>query len=142
MELWRLYRSAHGPGLDGAGGLYAAGRWHDIGSRVVYFGAGPAIVALEKLAHIDPAIFPTDLVLARFEGDLSQEALTGFNFRDFHNLAKTRACGKAFLKSRAACVLRIPSVVIPEEYNLLVNSLHPDAANIRRIASRPFSCVI
>ena len=70
MLLWRLYRQAHGPGLDGAGGLHAAGRWHELGSPVVYFGASAAIVVLEKLAHINPDALPTDLILTRFEAEV------------------------------------------------------------------------
>ncbi len=31
MDLWRLHRAAHGPGLDGIGGLHAPGRWHALG---------------------------------------------------------------------------------------------------------------
>jgi len=65
--LWRLYRARHGPGLDGLGGLFADGRWHALGERVVYFGASAAIVVLERLAHADPDLLPADLRLARFE---------------------------------------------------------------------------
>lgn len=139
IQLWRLYRCAHGPGLDGAGGLYAAGRWHNAGSRIVYFGATPAIVALEKLAHIDPQLFPTDLVLARFEGNISAEDLTDFDPRYLHDAAKTRARGEAFLKSLTACISRVPSVVVPEETNLLFNPLHADASKIKLASARPFT---
>jgi RES domain-containing protein len=137
MELWRLYRKAHGPGLDGAGGLHAAGRWHELGSRVVYFGASAGIVILEKLAHIDPAVLPNDLILARFEGEISVEELTNFN--DLRNLMQTRARGEAFLKAKAACVFRVPSIVVPEESNLLLNPLHPDASKLQVMSSRHFS---
>ena len=66
-SLWRLYRARHGPGLDGLGGLFAAGRWHSLRERVVYFGGSAAIVVLERLAHTDPGLLPNDLQLARFE---------------------------------------------------------------------------
>ena len=137
MQLWRLYREAHGPGLDGAGGLYAAGRWHELGSPVVYFGASPAIVILEKLAHVDPDVLPSDLILARFEGDISVEHLTDFD--DLQDLEQTRARGEKFLKARRTCVLRVPSIVVSEEYNLVFNPLHPDASRLGLMSSRPFS---
>ena len=59
--LWRLYRTPHGPGLDGIGGIFAGGRWHTLGERVVYFGGSAAIVVLERLAHTDPDLVPDDL---------------------------------------------------------------------------------
>jgi RES domain-containing protein len=136
MDLWRLYRAAHGPGLDGTGGLHAAGRWHRLGRRVVYFGASAAIVVLEKLAHVDPAALPGDLVLGRFRGEPSVEAVT--EPLDVRDLAACRACGERFLDSGRACALRIASVVLPEETNYLMNAAHPEAVNIRLVSERPF----
>lgn len=138
MKLWRLYRSKHGPGLDGMGGLYAAGRWHDMGSRVVYFGASPAIVVLEKLAHIDPEFLPSDLLLARFEGNVSVET-TDFDTKDLHAIELTRLHGENFLKHRNNCVLQVPSVLVPEDSNLLLNPQHPDALKIKQVFVRPFA---
>jgi RES domain-containing protein len=139
MQLWRLYREVHGPGLDGIGGLHAGGRWHEIGSRVVYFGAGAAIVVLEKLAHIDPAVLPADLILARFEADLSIEEVNDADLSDVWDLTETRERGEAFLKSQTSCVLRVPSAVVPEEHNLVFNPLHPQASSLQLVSSRNFS---
>lgn len=136
MDLWRLYRSAHGPGLDGAGGLHAAGRWHRLGRRVIYFGASAAIVVLEKLAHIDPDALPGDLLLGRFTGDLSVESLE--QPLDVGDLVASRGCGERFLDAGRACALRVSSVVLPEETNYLVNALHPEAVTIRLVSERPF----
>ena len=136
MDLWRLYRAAHGPGLDGTGGLYAAGRWHRLGRRVVYFGASAAIVVLEKLAHVDPDALPGDLLLGRFEGEPSVEAAT--EPLDVGDLIACRARGERFLEAGRACVLRVSSVVLPEETNYLVNAAHPDAARIRLVSQRSF----
>jgi len=135
MDLWRLYRAAHGPGLDGAGGLYAAGRWHALGRRVVYFGATPAIVVLEKLAHVDPTALPADLLLGRFAGEPSVESVTDLDLTD---LAACRARGELFLGAARACALRVSSAVLPEETNYLVNALHPEAAKIRLVSQRSF----
>jgi RES domain-containing protein len=139
MKLWRLYRRAHGPGLDGIGGLYAAGRWHELGSRVVYFGASPGIVILEKLAHVDPELLPADLILSRYEGDVSVEDLLQSEVHGLGDLKQTRARGEIFLKTRAACILRVPSVLVPDEYNLVFNPLHPDASKIQPYAHRDFT---
>lgn len=138
MDLWRLYRRAHGPGVDGAGGLYAAGRWHELGSRVVYFGASPAIVVLEKLAHIDPAALPSDLILAHYAGDVGVEEVSAKDV-NLQDATETRARGALFLQQGKVCVLRVPSIVVPEENNLVLNPLHPDAQKIVLVHARPFS---
>jgi hypothetical protein len=55
-------------------------------------------VVLEKLAHIDPAMLPSDLVLARFDGDLSAE--TWIDLSNLSDLRLTRERGDAFLENR------------------------------------------
>ena len=139
MELWRLYREAHGPGLDGRGGLFAAGRWHEIGSLAVYFGATPAIAVLEKLAHIDAAFLPDDLMLACYSVDVRTEQLRPVSATQLRNIERTRRLGVAFLKRGAACLLRVPSVVLPEESNFMLNPLHPEASSLRLKTTRSFS---
>ena len=139
MQLWRLYREAHGPGLDGIGGLHAAGRWHELGTRVVYFGATAGIVVLEKLAHIDPVVLPTDLILARFEGEVSVEDVLTGEADDIADIVQTRARGEKFFREQKACVLRARSVILPEEYNCVLNPLHPEAVNIKPVEFRHFS---
>ncbi len=136
MDFWRLYRAAHGPGLDGAGGLHAAGRWHSLGHRVIYFGASPAIVVLEKLAHVDPDALPGDLLLGRFAGEPSVESIA--EPLDVRDVIACRARGERFLEDGRACALRVSSVVLPEESNYMVNAEHPDAAKIRLVAERSF----
>lgn len=136
MDVWRLYRAAHGPGLDGAGGRHAAGRWHRVGRHVVYFGASAAIVVLEKLAHVDPGTLPGDLLLGRFSGELSVEAIS--EPLDLADLTACRARGERFLEGARACALRVPSVVLPEETNYMVNAAHPGAAKIRLVSQRTF----
>jgi RES domain-containing protein len=138
MNLWRLYREAHGPGLDGRGGLFAAGRWHEIGAPVVYFGATAAIAVLEKLAHVDSAFLPDDLMLACYTADISDERLQPLSGARLRNINHTRQLGAGFLRRGAASVLRVPSVVLPEECNLMLNPLHPDAASLRLKTRRSF----
>jgi RES domain-containing protein len=52
--------------------------------------------------------------------------------------AGLRALGLRWLQEAASAVLVVPSVIVPEEDNLLVNPGHPDAARIRIAGQRPF----
>lgn len=142
MKLWRLYRRAHGQGLDGAGGRHAAGRWHHQGTPVVYFGAGAAIVVLEKLAHLNPDTLPADLMLGLFEADVSVTDVwpeASAQSRDLDDVELTRTAGQEWLKSGRSCVLRVPSIVVAEEHNLVVNPLHAEAQRITLTTERPFT---
>lgn len=143
-RLWRLYRAAYGPGLDGIGGTFADGRWHTRGARVVYFGASAAIVVLERLAHTDPDLLPADLRLACFE---LPDTLCGINAGDISALPEdwirdedaTRRIGGEWWRERSSLLLVVPSAILPEESNYVLNAPHPDAKSLRLIRERPFA---
>ena len=59
MRLWRISNHAS---LTGEGGLYASGRWHTRGQRVVYLADHPASALLEVMVHLE--IDAEDLPLA------------------------------------------------------------------------------
>jgi RES domain-containing protein len=143
-RLWRLYRAEYGPGLDGIGGTFADGRWHTRGERVVYFGATAAIVVLERLAHTDPDLLPTDLRLAGFE---SSNTISSIRVEDISHLPEnwvhdekaTRRIGGQWWRERSSRLLLVPSAVLPEEFNYVLNAQHPDAKWLRLIRERPFT---
>jgi RES domain-containing protein len=137
-----LYRAAYGPGLDGIGGTFADGRWHTRGERVVYFGATAAIVVLERLAHTDPDLLPIDLRLACFECPervasikVDVSLLSENWVRD--ELA-TRRIGGQWWRGNASPLLLVPSAILPEESNYVLNAQHPDAKSLHLIRERPF----
>ena len=141
--LWRLYRSAHGPGLDGAGGGFADGRWHSRGARVVYFGSSAAISVLERLAHTDPDLLPDDLRLAYFEfsrtvaeAKVEDRAILSANWIQ-HETA-TRRLGDQWRAEGSSCLLSVPSAVLPEDFNYVLNPEHDDARLLHLIRERPF----
>jgi RES domain-containing protein len=143
-SMWRLYRTRHGPGLGGIGGIFAEGRWHTLGERVVYFGGSAAIVVLERLAHTDPDLLPDDLRLARF--DFSAPVLES-RVEEFATLPAswnrqeyvTRRIGGRWRQQASSCLLAVPSAILPEEYNFVLNPEHPDAQRLRLVRERRFT---
>jgi RES domain-containing protein len=141
--LWRLYRAKHGPGLDGAGGLFSDGRWHQRGERVVYFGASAAIVVLERLARTDPDLLPTDLCLGAFEftqppSELKVESLVKLPPDWTQNESLTRRTGALWRSKHSSCLLVVPSAILPEETNFILNPLHKEATHLHLVQERPF----
>lgn len=134
MILWRI--SGH-PELDGAGGLWAAGRWHTLGRRIVYCAPNPATALVEALVHIeiDAGDLPEPLQYLEIEAPdpVSVETLDagalGRKWRT--NSEATRRAGDRWLHSAHTALLRVPSVTVPATWNVLINPLHPDSAQIR-----------
>ena len=112
---------------------------------------GPALCVLEKLAHIEDArLLPDDTVLVRYDvpDDLPVEEspLDGLPESWPADERLTRSIGDAWLDGVSACLLRVPSVIVPipdaDDRNILVNHRHEDAARIaisrdREVRVRP-----
>lgn len=95
-----------------------------------------SLAALEILVHADPAELPDDMVATAAEiapehiKTIAQNELPA-NWRALdpgpYQLVKM---GREWLESGDSMVLAVPSVVIPEEYNYLVNPDHPDFSTL------------
>jgi RES domain-containing protein len=107
--LWRV--SNHST-LDGSGGLSAAGRWHTAGRRIVYCAPNPATARLEVLVHAKVDI-----------GALGRAWRT--------DLEATRRAGDEWLRSGRTALFRVPSVIVPATWNVLMNPQHPESAQAR-----------
>ena len=104
-----------------------------------------SLAALEYLVHIDPEDAPDDLVALRLDvpddaTELVYEAATlPAGWRGTPPPPPCQAIGDEWTGSCEHLLLRVPSVLVPEESNVLVNPAHPDAALVRVCGSRPFS---
>lgn len=145
IVVWRIHRAAYGVGLDGAGGRAASGRWNVKGAPIVYTAGAASLCILERLVNTDPDLLPPDLRLTRIEipddvpvADLSRRAKLPARWRVPANTALTRTIGMQWLVSNDSAVLRVPSAIVPEESNFLLNPAHVAHPLIRARKSRAF----
>jgi RES domain-containing protein len=59
--------------------------------------------------------------------------------RELEDIDLTRAAGQEWLQSGRSCVLRVPSIVVPEEHNLVMNPLHAEARAVTLVTERSFT---
>jgi RES domain-containing protein len=128
-----LWRISNHLSLAGGGGLHASGRWHTRGRRILYCSESPAAALLETLVHFEIELreLPARYRLLRIQAPddvhgerVSVESLPA-DWPD--KLDVTRAIGDQWLESRSTALLQVPSVVVPETFNVLVNPTHSDA---------------
>jgi RES domain-containing protein len=75
---------------------------------------------------------PDDYVLVAIDtATIAAETIDAF-------LDDPQAVGDAWIESRRSALLRVPSWIVPESYNVLINPVHPDAALIQLGPIRPF----
>lgn len=134
MTLWRVSNHRN---LDGLGGLYASGRWHTKGRRIVYCAPDPATALLEVLVHADIEIADLPVRFRFFEIDVPRAVTVerigpsqlGRNWQN--HIAATRRIGDNWLRSGRTALLRVPSVLAPATWNTLINPAHPHSSRIR-----------
>lgn len=144
MRVWRIARLAYPP-LDGEGARRNGARWNSPGTAVVYTAGSLALAIVELLVHTDPDLIPEDLTAFEIEVPSgvslrivpANELPAGWDDPD--DLAAARMAGDDWLRAARSCVLGVPSVIVPEETNYLINPAHPDASSISILSSRPFS---
>jgi RES domain-containing protein len=144
LTVWRICRAQHAR-FDGEGARLYGGRWNHPGAAVVYTSGSLSLAALELFVHVDTDLLPVDLVSvpAQIPARLARSVL------DERELpARWRTCpppealqdlGSQWAERGETAVLSVPSVVITEERNYLLNPGHTDFAEIVVGAPRPFS---
>ena len=144
MELWRLCRRRHAA-FDGEGARLAGGRWNRKGDAVVYASESLSLAALELLVHCDPALLPVDLVALRAEVPESV-AIRRMNEKDlprgwraYPPPPSLAGIGAAWIAAGDTAVLTVPSCLVPQERNALLNPAHGDFRRIRVGRPEPFS---
>jgi RES domain-containing protein len=133
MNLWRIDKYAS---LDGEGGRLYSARWHTAGSPIVYLAASPPGALIEVLVHLEikEATAPPSYTLLRISvpDKLHIQSLNcpkGEAWKDDETLA--RKLGDSWLKSQRSALARVPSAIVPNTFNYLLNPLHKDAHRLR-----------
>ena len=146
MRVWRICREAYAEDpLSGKGGLYASGRWHRKGTLIVYTSGRLSLAALELFVNVNREVMPADLVQVEIEiprevaiEEVKPGALPA-DWRATPAPVALQDLGADWLRRQERAVLRVPSAVIPEENNYLINPAHSDLRRIAPVGVLPFS---
>jgi RES domain-containing protein len=128
-DLWRI--SDHRT-LNGQGGIDFSARWNTAGRPVVYLAGSPAGAMLEVLVHLE--VGPEDLPDAYTLLQIAVPSLAAIEDIAVpgkvdwkSDLALTRRLGDEWLLTTDGPLARVPSSIMPQTWNYLLNPLHPDA---------------
>lgn len=143
---WRLVRPRYGDqadAFDGEGARRFGGRWNAPGRRVVYVSGSLSLAALETLVHADRRRFEREYVA--FKLTIPEQLVLELRKEDVPADWQVRAVsegarriGDAWLAAQASVALAVPSVIVPEERNYLLNPEHPQFTELTIEPSQPF----
>jgi len=119
------YSSNAADAFNGRGGLYGKGRWHTGGRPIVYAAQSTSLAMAEALVHIQRS---TSIErFSRWEIEVPDALIqdapklrAGWR----KDIALTQALGDALLASKSAVGQLVPSAIVPNEMNCLINPAH------------------
>ncbi len=131
MQVWRICKRKHiDSAFSGIGGLYAQARWNPQGFKVVYTAESLALASLEVFVHTESDRIPLVAIRAFLPDNIAMTIVDINSLpEDWQSIAAyptLQNIGKQWLQKQDTPVLKVPSSIIPVEFNYLLNPQHPE----------------
>ena len=146
MIVWRITeRQYAATPLDGEGSRRFGTRWNHPGRKIVSTSETLSLAGLERLVHFAPALSPSNLasikILIPDESNVQtvNPLELPSDWRTYPAPESLARIGDAWYDVRKTLLLKVPSAVIPQEYNVLINAEHPAIASVRVMDVAPFT---
>ncbi len=143
MLVYRIALPEYIDDLSGTGAKLYGGRWNEQGTAVVYFASSRAMAIMELLVHLSGYDLDRDYTLAVFDvpdDKIEQVAIKDLpdNWKEYEAESLLKTVGQQFINDGGNLVLKVPSVLVEEENNILMNPNHKDADKVKLISKRVF----
>ena len=92
---------------------------------MLYAAQNLSLACLEILVHLDKSELPRDYVWSCTELEVTPDALM---FQDLSLVSSCQRAGQTWVDRAGELAVRVRSVVIPEEFNVLLNPTHASYA--------------
>jgi len=132
VQVFRIVKTRSIRDLSGTGARVHGGRWNRKDIPVVYASENRSLATLEFLVHVPLSLLPNHLSIACLDipSDIVVEQISiadlPKNWRDYPAPSELADAGSEWAIAMRSLLLRVPSVVVPDEFNILINPRHPD----------------
>ncbi len=141
VTVWRIATDTpryEADDLSGAGAQLTGGRWNAAGDAVVYASSSRALACLETVVHLNAGGLPLNRYLVAIT--IPDEVWDGARVETVESLPVgwdaepagrvSVGVGTGWIREAGAAVLRVPSVIVPEEWNVVINVGHVGSRGI------------
>jgi len=131
MKVFRIVLDKYSHEISGKGAAVFGGRWNSPGVEMVYTSEHRSLALCEILVHLTKKKKKEDyrILCIDIPDKYSIETLDVDKVAPDWNLyagkAKAQEAGDDFIHNEKHLAIKVPSVIIPQEYNVLVNPYHP-----------------
>lgn len=139
MLVYRIAKEQYANDLSGYGAKLFGGRWNLIGTPCLYTSQSRALALLEYSVIVNIDFMPSKLFFSCIEIkddliELVENKDLPKNWNAIPSSSSTKVFGSEKLNNSTSPILRLPSVVIPNEYNFIINPLKIDSENVKIIS--------
>jgi len=146
LTTYRICKTKYaGTMFDGEGAFRFGGRWNSRGVRILYTAGSLSLAVLEMLVHLNNEEILLSYSFATAEFD---ESLI-LPIEEFRTLPENwsvspppleiQRIGDEWAETHASVVLKVPTSVLPVEFNYLINVEHPEFSKIKLGEPRAFT---
>ncbi len=131
MTVYRISKRIHARDLTGRGAQLVGGRWNSMGNAMLYTASSRSLALLELLAH--STILPSGMVMvtlqipARLRIPIFHVTNMPSGWDDVPPTRVSQTFGDKFLQQGSSLAIGVPSVIVQDEENILINPFHPRA---------------
>ena len=143
MVLYRIVNCSYADDLSGTGARLYGGRWNSEGKSAVYLASSRSLALLEVMVHLPPLMVPDNYCLVEIE--VPDNSITNIeiddlphNWKDISPPMALSKIGDNFLVKRMHLLMKMPSSIVPDEYNYLLNPLHLGMHKVKILKKAPF----
>jgi RES domain-containing protein len=136
VHVYRIAKTPYIRDLSGMGARFYGGRWNHKGVGMMYTAESRALATVEYLVHVPLSLVPHDLSIATLHipDRITPKTMAAVNlpanWRDYPAPPALADLGTEWALSRETLLLRVPSVVVEHEWNVLINPLHSDMPHV------------
>ncbi|POY38426.1 hypothetical protein C3K47_03230 [Solitalea longa] len=144
MNVYHIARNEYINDLSGAGSRLFGGRWNSIGTSLIYTSSTRALSVLELLAHLPATQLPVNYSVIHLsvpeEHVINLDLhLLPLDWKKFPSPFSLKFFGDDFVRQSGGLVLKVPSALVEDEFNYLINPGHADMKKVEIVKVKPFA---
>lgn len=143
MEVYRINNKKYSADISGKGAFLHGGRWNDEETYMLYCASHRSLAMLESLVHITQGNSFSWCLLS-IELPISIDKIATLEAKHLspnwiNDEDETRYYGENFIKANKELALFVPSAVVQEEYNVIINPKHTLFKKIKITENKPIN---
>ncbi len=141
MIVYRISHTRWATKLSASGN---SARWNSKGKMVIYAASSRALACLENVVHRSgeglESTFKVMLIDIPKRLTISEIKLKDLpkNWFEYENIGICQSIGDKWMDEAKSAVLKVPSAIIPNEFNYVLNTNHPTFKSIKLVGTEPF----